>query len=447
MSIHKGSIAELSENTAASPIPSHYPSAQVGWTTVMILFVFYVFSLIDRQIITMLVGPIQRELHIDDVKASLLLGFAFALFYATGGLGMGWIADRWSRRNLIAICVVLWGLAAAACGLARNFTQLFILRMLVGVGEAALGPATYSLLSDSFPKRRLTFALAVYVTGGIAGAALATLLGGFVIEFGASHGSIALPAIGTISSWRFVFLLTGVPGLFLAPLAFIVPEPRRIGSTRKLEGEAAPRLLSFLIRQRQLLCWHCLGFSGLATIVASTSWMPVVMERSYQFKPTHIGASISVLLLGAAVPGQLFSGWWIDRMVRRDRPSMYMGYFVRVLPLCAACGVLALLSTNPLWFLLGMAPLYFVAFSYVSAATAALQVVTPNEFRARTSALFLMISTLIGLGGGPTLVAAISTAMDPAGNSIAKAVAIVFAGAATVAVSSLRVAERHFPRS
>ncbi|MDB5670567.1 MAG: hypothetical protein JWO25_1526, partial [Alphaproteobacteria bacterium] len=138
---------------AAMPDAGQFPSPRRAWATVAILFVFYIFAMVDRQVMTMLVDPIRHDLRIGDVQASLLLGLSFALFYTTIGLLMGWFVDRFSRRTLIGISVALWGLACAACGLADSFAELFVARVLVGVGEAALGPAAYSILSDSFPRR------------------------------------------------------------------------------------------------------------------------------------------------------------------------------------------------------------------------------------------------------------------------------------------------------
>jgi MFS family permease len=420
-----------------------YPSARVAWGTVFVLFIFYIFAMVDRQVMTMLVDPIRHELNISDVQASLLLGLSFALFYTTMGLAIGWFADRYSRRVLIAISVALWGVASAACGLADSFGTLFLARMLVGIGEAALAPAAYSMLADSFPRRRLTLALAVFTIGGMVGVAIAMFAGGFVVQFGAAHGRVTLPIMGELSAWRLVFLCTGLPGPLIALLAFLIPEPIRTGRLTAI-GQAPARLRQFVRQHGRLLLWFCIGFGGLNMIVNTMiAWVPTVLIRNMQVAPARIGLLIGFELLFAALPGQIFCGWWIDRQAARGMSDSYLRYFLFVVPLAVPCAILALLSHSVFWTVVGLMPLYFIAMPFAGAASAALQIVTPNEFRGRISALFLMITTLIGLGLGPTLVAAVSTAIDASGHGIDKGLAIVIAGAAVLAMGALGGARKH----
>jgi MFS family permease len=421
-----------------------YPSARVAWGTVFVLFVFYIFAMVDRQVMTMLVDPIRHELNLSDVQASLLLGLSFALFYTTMGLAIGWFADRYSRRVLIAVSVALWGVASAACGLANSFGALFLARVLVGIGEAALAPAAYSMLSDSFPRRRLTLALAVFTIGGMVGVAIAMFAGGLVVQFGAAHGHVTLPIVGELSAWRLVFLCTGVPGPLIALLAFLIPEPVRTGRQSHASGQTPARLREFLRQHGRLLLWFCIGFGGLNMIVNTMiAWVPTLLIRNMQVAPARIGLLIGFELLFAALPGQIFCGWWIDRRAARGMSDSYIRYFLFVLPGAVPCAILALLSHSVFWTIVGLMPLYFIAMPFAGAASAALQIVTPNEFRGRISALFLMITTLIGLGLGPTLVAAVSTAIDPSGHGIGTGLAIVIAGAAALAMGALGRATRH----
>jgi len=425
--------------------PESYPSAPVAWGTVVILFVFYIFAMVDRQVMTMLVDPIRRDLKIGDVQVSLLLGLSFALFYTTMGLAIGWFVDRYSRRLLIAISVALWGVASAACGVASSFGALFLARMLVGVGEAALAPAAYSMLSDSFPRRRLTLALAVFTIGGMVGVAIAMFAGGLVVQFSAQHGQVTVPILGTISAWRLVFLCTGLPGPLVALMAFLIPEPRRTGRLVVAIGQAPARIGHFLRQKGRLLAWLCIGFGGLNMIVNTmVAWVPTLLIRNMGVSPGKIGLLIGFELLFAALPGQIVCGWWIDRNAARGMRDAYLRYFLFILPIAVPCGVLALLSGSLSWTMIGLMPLYFIAMPFASASSAALQIITPNEFRGRISALFLMATTLIGLGLGPTLVAATSTAIDPSGHALGKGLAIVVTGAAMLAMAMLIFAARHF---
>lgn len=429
---------------ALSQIPP-LPSPRIAWLTVGILFVYSVFAMVDRQIMTMLVDPIRRDLGISDIQASLLLGLSFALFYTTIGLAMGWLADRMSRRALIAVSVALWGAASAACGLASSFTELFLARMLVGVGEAALGPAAYSMISDSFPRHRLSLAMSVFIMGGLAGGAIAILAGGFVVAWSASHASVGLPFVGTLHSWRLVFFVTGLPGPFLALLAFLFREPARRGQASVRNAASAGYLFRFLRENLALFTALCIGFGALSMIVNSTfAWSPTILGRTLHVPPVHIGLTMAGLLVLVGLPGQIATGWWVDRRQAQGDVTANLRIFLLTLPFAAASGVIALVSGNFTIFIIAMIPYYFFAMTFLGVAAAALQLITPNEIRGRISALFTMIITLIGFGAGPTLVAAISTYLDSSGIAIGIALAIVLGGAAIVAVASLAYAIPRF---
>jgi MFS family permease len=439
------SVAVSNPEVPAFAKPSPRPSPAVAWLTIAVLFIYSVFAMVDRQIMTMLVDPIRRDLGISDVQASLLLGFSFAIFYTTIGLVMGWIADRTSRRALIGVSVALWGLASAACGLASNFSELFIARMLVGVGEAALGPAAYSMISDSFPRHRLSLAMSVFIMGGLVGGAIAILAGGFVVAWSTSQASVWLPIIGELHSWRLVFFVTGLPGPFLALLAFLFPEPARLGRTSAPEAGSTAHLVRFLKANAALLALLCIAFGALSMIVNSTfAWSPTVLGRTLHVAPVHIGITIAALLIFAGLPGQIATGWWVDRQAAKGDTTINLRIFLFTLPFAVPAAIIGLLWGDVAVFAVGMIPHYFFAMTFLGVAAAALQLITPNELRGRVSALFTMLITLIGFGIGPTLVALLSTSIDASGMAIGKALAVVLGCAATVALVALALALPRF---
>jgi MFS family permease len=204
-----------------------YPSATRAWVTVAILMVAYVLSFIDRQILNLLVGPIRRDLMISDTQMSLLMGLSFALFYTVCGIPLGRLADTKSRRGLIAIGVLFWSAATAACGMAKLYWQFLICRIGVGVGEAALSPAAYSLIADSFPAERRATAISVYSMGVYLGSGIAFLLGGLVIKFASAQGDVMLPVLGEVRPWQLIFLILGAAGVLFTLLMLAVREPAR----------------------------------------------------------------------------------------------------------------------------------------------------------------------------------------------------------------------------
>ncbi|HZZ35295.1 MAG TPA: MFS transporter, partial [Caulobacteraceae bacterium] len=209
--------------TGTEPEPP-WPRPVYAWYVIGVLLFAYTLSFVDRTVLSLLIGPLRASLHISDTQVSLLLGLAFAVFYTLMGLPLGWVADHWSRRTLIGIGVALWSLMTAGCGLARSYNALFLMRVGVGVGEATLSPAAYSLISDHFPKARLGRAVAVYSIGVPLGSGIALALGALVIKAVVAAPPLSLPIIGVIEPWRLTFLWIGLPGLLAALLMATVRE-------------------------------------------------------------------------------------------------------------------------------------------------------------------------------------------------------------------------------
>ena len=145
----------MSDQVQANATDDEYPDEKYAWYVMVVLVIAYAFSYIDRTILTLLVEPIRASLDISDTEISLLHGFAFALFYTILGMPIGWLADRGNRIKIISVAVYMWSFATAACGLANSFLQMFLARVSVGIGEAALSPSAYSLVTDYFPPEKL----------------------------------------------------------------------------------------------------------------------------------------------------------------------------------------------------------------------------------------------------------------------------------------------------
>jgi MFS family permease len=155
-----------------------------AWYVVVVLMIAYGASLIDRQIISLMVGPVRADLGLTDTHLSLLQGLAFALFYTGFGIPLGWVADHWNRRALIMLGLLVWGAATVGCGLATTFAALFAARMAVGMGEAALSPAAYSVIHDYFEAATRGRAMSLYGIGVFLGAGAAYMVGGAAVDLG-----------------------------------------------------------------------------------------------------------------------------------------------------------------------------------------------------------------------------------------------------------------------
>ena len=290
-------------------VENDFPQPSVAWTTLAILFLAYVSSFVDRQIIGLLVEPIKADFQISDTEVSLLLGLSFAIFYCLVALPIGRLVDTRSRKNIVAVGITLWSFMTALCGLAQNYTQLFLARIGVGVGEATLGPAAYSMLADSFPPKRLGLAMGIFNMGTAIGAGLALIIGGSVISFvtGNNVGSISLFGINFLSGWQWVFILVGLPGLFVALLTMLIKEPQRIIiRNMNMDGNAVvpiPEVKKFFMRNLDFHWPHhaAVSFSNLA-LVGINSWVSVYFIRIHGWSLSEAGLYIGIsLILGGLI--------------------------------------------------------------------------------------------------------------------------------------------------
>ncbi|MDP9937976.1 spinster family MFS transporter [Ectopseudomonas alcaliphila] len=385
-----------------------YPSSARAWVTVAILMVAYVLSFVDRQILNLLVEPIRRDLAINDTQMSLLMGLSFALFYTVCGIPLGRVADTRSRRGLIAIGILFWSAATAACGMAKMYWQFLLCRIGVGVGEAALSPAAYSLIADSFPAERRATAISVYSMGVYLGSGLAFLVGGLVIQFASAQGDVTLPVLGEVRPWQLIFLILGVAGVLFTLLMLAVKEPARRGAGA---GVAVPlsEVGRYIRANRRTVLLHNFGFAGLAFAgYGSAAWVPTFYIRTYGWDAGQVGIVYGCIVAVFGCLGIVFGGRLADWMAKRGRSDANM----RV-GLYAALGALPLVVLFPLmdtafWASVLLAPTVFCLSMPFGVAPAAIQEIMPNSMRGQASAIYLFVITLIGLGVGPTAVALVT---------------------------------------
>jgi len=298
------------------------------------------------------------------------------------------------------------------CGLTHNFWQLFTARVGVGVGEATLSPAAYSMLADLFPPHKLARALAVYSAGAIVGGGFALIIGGFVVQAVSDLPDIHLPFIGAVRPWQLSFFVVGLPGLVVAALMFTVKEPLRRITSSLTQDSAPPPLadvFSYIFSSWRVYGPHFLGFTMLAVVFnALLSWTPAFLFRSYDMPAGASGPALGLLLLTFGAGGMLFGGWLADTLLAKG----YKDATLRT-GIVAALGSLPFAILAPLMptaqiALAVSAPLWFFSTSCFGAAVAALQYITPNRMRAVVSALYLFCGNLIGLGLGPTVIALVT---------------------------------------
>ncbi|MBM4196984.1 MAG: MFS transporter [Gammaproteobacteria bacterium] len=418
--------------------------APARWYLVAVLTVAYVLSFIDRSILTLLVGPIKADLGVTDTQVSLLHGLAFAVFYTLLGIPIATLADRRNRRNIIAIGVAFWSLATAICGLARNFWELLAARIGVGVGEAALSPAAYSMIADSFPPERLNRALSVYTLGAFAGMGLALIIGAAVIAEVAQAGVTELPLVGALRPWQLVFLVVGLPGLVVALWLLTLTEPLRRSPAAGSGGSIAA-LWPHIRRHWQAYAAHLIGFALLGMVLNSLlAWTPAHLARSFGLGPAEAGLRLGSLIVVFCTAGILTGGWLADRWQAAGRSDAPLRVGVISAAGCLAFGVFApVVDTLDVMLALYAPLLFFSTFAY-GAAPAALQVLAPAANRAVASALYLFFLNIIGMGIGPLATALATDYIFGNELAVGRSLALVTGAAALAAALLLGWGRRHF---
>jgi len=365
---------------------------------VAMMFVGYTFNFADRQVVSVLVEPIKAELGLSDGQVGLLTGLSFALFYATLGVPIASLSDRFSRKRIIVGCMVLWSIMTALFGLAPTYPLMFAARMGVGVGEAGFAPAAFSMIADYFPRERRGTATAVGAMGAMAGITLGVMAGGVLAQhFG----------------WRGTMMLAGAPGILVALLfAWVVKEPLRgLSGGAADAGAERPRFRSLISNAPYLLV---VG-SGMATMMVTficQAWMPAYLARTYHMPGHSIGALLGPLLGGVGAASLLTSGYVMDRLSRRDiRWGVWIPGFGALLaaPLLAAAFFVGNKALTLTLFSMG----YFGAMFFSAPNTAMIQYLVPLRLRARATAVFLLATTLVGFGIGPTIAGYLSEALRP----------------------------------
>jgi len=425
------SLAAATGFVAAESAP--YPQPALAWFTVAALFVAYIFSFIDRMIIGLLVEPMKADLGLSDTQISLLQGLAFAVFYTVAGIPIGRLIDRTSRMRMVSIGIFVWSGMTMLCGLAGSYWQLFLARIGVGVGEATLSPAAYSIISDSFPPRRLGVAMGVYVLGSSVGAGLAFIVGAAVIALVTSAGEVSVPVLGTVRAWQAAFLFVGAPGILISLLFLVIPEPKRritAGSSGRASTNA--EVWSFAKRNLKTLLGICVGvgFVNLA-VFAAVSWLPVLYIRAHGMEIADAGYLAGAGLILGGIVGTLGGGWLSDHLGGTPRDRMLVCAGASIIGIFA--GVLFPLAYSPVTATVLFVVFFAACCTPSGSAVSALQQIAPNEMRATLSAVYLFFVSIVGMTLGPTATAIIGDVFFPEADGIRYAVAIVCCIGFTVA--------------
>jgi MFS family permease len=393
-------VASKGGNEADAP----WPSAARGWLAVLLLALASIVSQWDRTVINLMVGPIKEAFQLDDTSFGALQGLAFGLFYVLACIPIGRLADRFQRGLIIGVALAFWSLFAMASGLARSYAQLFATRVGVAVGEASLTPAGLSMLSDLFPPERLGRPVGAFLMSAPVGQGLAFIGGGALLQWLSTSEILAATPLAGLAPWQSAFLLIGAPGLLLVPMFLLYREPRRRGAG---SSEALPvREVLAVVRHRSRALVPMLAGFAMVPLVsyAFNIWTPALFQRTWGWNPAQVGLGFGLIIIVFGTGGAFLGGFLSDRLARRgalDAPLKVAAFgFIG----CGVFGALAPLMPTPGLALLMLAPAMFLANIPYACAATSLQLIVPNRARAQVTALYITLTTLVGLAVGPMVV-------------------------------------------
>lgn len=421
-----------------------WPPSSRGWLAVLLLALASIMSQFDRTVINLMVGPVKSAFALNDTQFGALQGVAFGIFYVLACIPIGRLADRHSRSVIIGLAIGLWSLFAMASGLARSYAQLFLTRIGVAVGEASLTPAGFSMLSDLFPPQRLGTPVGAYLMSSPVGQAMAFMGGGLLLQSLSGSVLLASGPLAGFEPWQAAFVIVGLPGLLLVPAFLLFRDPERRGT----EGvdQLPLREVFAVVRERGAAL--ALMFSGFAMVpvvsYAIGIWSPALFQRVHGWNPAEVGLGIGLIMLVFGTSGAWFGGWLNDRYSQRGALDAPLKVAALGFAGCSVTGALAPLMPNAWLALLCFAPTMFLSNIPYACAGTAIQLIVPNRARAQVSAMYVTMTTLIGLGVSPVVVGFMSDRVFTGQTGIRYSMAVVIGVAAPLLVLFLSLARRPY---
>src|SRR5271170_3852013 len=407
-----------SESAAASAGRElDYPTPLLAWYTVVVLLCAYIFSFIDRQILNLLVAPVRRDLAISDTQMSLLIGFSYALFYALLGLPFGRLADWVNRPRLIICGMLIWSVMTGGCGLVSSYAQLFVLRMGVGIGEATLTPAAYSMISDSFPPAKRSVPFSVYTMATYVGGGFAFLFGGLLLRSFGTREVFQLPLLGSVRAWQTLFLILGASGIVFVLMLLTLRDPSRKGARVLVRGVGKAKverlplgvIWKYFAENRTTLASLITGMALVALGAYGTSaWAITFLVRNHHMAASQAGIIFGGAQIVSGSLGMISAGKLVSWLMQRGYRDAYMRVALMSCAGWVVPGILYPLVANTT----AVVVLLYVGTFFLCMPTclipAAILETVPNAMRGQATAVYLLIVNLIGLGLGPTAIALVT---------------------------------------
>ncbi|MGF6695737.1 MFS family permease [Paraburkholderia sp. MM5496-R1] len=405
-------IADVQTKLAPADNVEDSKTTKGAWWMLIVLTSTYVISFIDRGALALVVGPIKEDLGISDLQVSLLLGLSFMLLYSMLSIPMGILVDKYQRKTLLGGAIMAWSVVQMLCGLSTTYLQLFFTRVGLGVGESALAPGSQSMIRDAFPPHRRSIAFGIYNIGPMLGTGLSMALGGVLLKAASAGAFDTLPVVGGMKPWHFVLLVPGIIGVPFAILLWLLREPPRRFQT-DISDVTYKQTMCFVWKNRGVYVqlWAAICLYGIA-IGSQMAWLPEIIARTLHVARPEIGKAIGGVALLASPLGLLICGGIADRLRKRgmvDAPVRVAALTTAIAAVVTAC--FPLVHTMSAGIVLYFVQMFmFAMFAVAGGATNA--EFTPGNMMGKITALYYLITNLVGLALGPTVVALVAKFFD-----------------------------------
>jgi MFS family permease len=414
-----------------------WPDRRAAWTGTWVLHFAYIFAIIDRIIVGQLAPMLQADLGLSDTDLGLIQVIGFTVCYTLFGLFVGWLVDRFTRKYIAAVGIVVWSVATALCAAATGFWTLALARIGVAVGEATLNPAASSLISDYFPRSERPNAYGIYQMGAAMGTLLAYLLSGLLLASLDNTGTATVPLLGTLKAWQIVFIALGLPGAFLGLLMAAILEPQRQGGLGTSSGAQGNwrGTWRFLVLNKRAYIPIFIGVAlTMMPIYGQLFWLATFFQRVHALPPSWTGIAYGLTGGVIGVVSAALSGPVTRWMLRRGNADAAMRTCLIGTTGCFVIGTLSPLMPSPMLALIGFAAVKLFINLPTAAALTSINEITPNELRGKVTAIYILIFGIFASGTGAWVVAFVTESVLSDSDAIGISMAVVNGVACGIAI-------------
>ena len=399
-----------------------------GWYVAFILLIGFTFSFIDRQVLNLLVVPIQNDLNITDTQISALQGLAFVITYVGLCVPIGRIIDKTHRVSVMIIGLLVWSAATIACGFSKNYISMFIARMGIGAGESTVHPGSISILGDYFDSDKIASPMSIYLLGPYLGAGIAMIFGAQVLDWTSQIDSnFILPLVGEVAPWQLTFIAVGLPGILVACLFLTIREPKR--RIQEIESQEAPsfkKIAEYIKNNWQVYGAIIIGNSCLIILLYGLqSWVPTMLLRVYEWDLIQSGRVYGLIAMLAGSAGVLSGPFVLKLMSKNNIDAPHFKLAIFGISMASLSLVLLPFQANVNIALIFVTLASFFVTLPLAGTSSAMVIVSPNRIRGVITGIYVVVTSVFGLVLGPFLVASSTDFIFQDPNAVAKSLALV----------------------